>query len=44
MTTHGPWSRGFLVWTALLDEPMEVLDPPELADVARALVGRLAAA
>jgi hypothetical protein len=29
---------------ALLDEPMVVLDPPELADASRALVARLAAA
>ena len=30
VTTRGPWSRHFLVWMALLDQPMEVLGPPEL--------------
>jgi predicted DNA-binding transcriptional regulator YafY len=44
VTTRGAWSRSFLVWMALLDEPMVVLDPPELADASRALVARLAAA
>ena len=28
----------------MLDEPMEVLGPPELAEAARAVVARLAAA
>lgn len=44
VTTRGAWSRSFLVWMALLDEPMEVLGPPELAEAAQALVARLAAA
>lgn len=44
VTTRGPWSREFLVWMALLDEPIEVLDPPELASAARTLVTRLGAA
>jgi predicted DNA-binding transcriptional regulator YafY len=44
VTTRGSWSREFLVWTALLDEPMTVLGPPELAEAARSLVARLAAA
>jgi predicted DNA-binding transcriptional regulator YafY len=44
VTTRGGWSREFLVWMALLDAPLEVLGPPELADAARALVTRLAAA
>jgi predicted DNA-binding transcriptional regulator YafY len=44
VTTRGPWSRSFLVWMALLDEPMEILEPPELAEAARALVVRLGAA
>jgi predicted DNA-binding transcriptional regulator YafY len=44
VTTRGAWSREFLVWMALLDEPMEVLGPPELAEAARTLVTRLAAA
>ena len=44
MTTRGPWSPSFLVWMAMLDEPMEVLGPPELAEVARTLAARLSAA
>jgi predicted DNA-binding transcriptional regulator YafY len=42
VTSRGAWSRGFLVWMATLDEPMEVLDPPELVAVARAVAARLA--
>jgi predicted DNA-binding transcriptional regulator YafY len=42
--TRGAWSRNFLIWMAMLDEPMEVLGPPELAEVARNLVARLAVA
>jgi predicted DNA-binding transcriptional regulator YafY len=41
VTTRGAWSRNFLVWMATLDEPMEVLGPPELVDAAKALVERL---
>ncbi len=44
VTTQGPWSRQFLVWMALLDEPMEVLSPPELVQAAHSLAGRLSAA
>jgi predicted DNA-binding transcriptional regulator YafY len=44
VTTRGPWSRSFLVWMALFDAPMEVLEPPELAEVARGMAARLAAA
>ena len=44
VTTRGAWSRSFLVWMALLDEPMQVLDPPEFAEAARTLAARLAAA
>jgi predicted DNA-binding transcriptional regulator YafY len=44
VTTCGPWTRSFLVWTALLDQPMEVLEPTELVDAARVLVTRLSAA
>ncbi|HUA49939.1 MAG TPA: transcriptional regulator [Solirubrobacteraceae bacterium] len=44
VTTRGGWSRGFLVWMATLDEPMEVLAPPELLEVARAVAARLAPA
>ncbi len=42
--TRGPWSRQFLMWTAMLDEPLEVLDPPELAEAARTLGERLSLA
>jgi predicted DNA-binding transcriptional regulator YafY len=44
VTTKGGWSRNFLVWMAMLDEPIEVLGPPELASEARTLVTRLTAA
>jgi predicted DNA-binding transcriptional regulator YafY len=44
VSTRGGWSRNFLVWMALLDAPMEVLDPPELAEASRVLVARLSAA
>ncbi len=44
VTTRGPWSRSALVWTALLDHPLEVLGPPELVEVARTLSRRLSAA
>jgi predicted DNA-binding transcriptional regulator YafY len=44
VSSRGVWSRDFLVWMALLDEPIEVLGPPELAEAARALVARLEAA
>jgi len=32
------------VWMATLEQPIEILGPPELRDAARGLVGRLAAA
>jgi predicted DNA-binding transcriptional regulator YafY len=41
VSTRGPWSRSALLWTALLDEPMEILGPPELVEAARGLVARL---
>jgi predicted DNA-binding transcriptional regulator YafY len=44
VASRGAWTRGFLVWMALLDEPLQVLDPPELVEAARSLVTRLAAA
>lgn len=44
VTTQGPWSHSFLVRMALLDEPMHVLGPPELANAAQGLVSRLTAA
>jgi hypothetical protein len=43
VTSRGTWSPGFLVWMATLDEPMEVLDPPEMVQAARTVVARLAA-
>ncbi len=42
VTSRGRWSHGFLVWMATLDEPLEVLDPPELVEVARTVAARLA--
>ena len=44
VTTRGAWSRHFLVWMALLDAPLEVLDPPELVEAARTVVTQLTAA
>jgi predicted DNA-binding transcriptional regulator YafY len=44
VSSRGRWSIGFLVWMATLDEPMEVLDPPELVNAARAVAARLAPA
>jgi predicted DNA-binding transcriptional regulator YafY len=44
VTTRGPWSRHFLVWMALLDQPMEVLGPPELTAVAATVALRLTTA
>ena len=44
VSTRGQWSQSFLVWMATLDAPMRVLDPPEMAEAARKLVERLAAA
>ena len=44
LTTKGGWSQSFLVWTALLDVPMQVLEPPELIEAARSMATRLATA
>ncbi len=44
VTTRGAWSRNFLFWMAMLDEPMEVLAPAELVEVARSVAARLSAA
>ncbi len=44
VSTRGSWSQEFLVWMALMDAPIEVLEPPELVDAARSMVARLAAA
>jgi hypothetical protein len=41
VTTRGAWSRDFLVWMALLDEPMEVVGPPEMIAAAATLATRL---
>jgi predicted DNA-binding transcriptional regulator YafY len=41
--SNGPWSRHFLMWAALLNEPIEVLGPPELVETARQLGSRLSA-
>jgi predicted DNA-binding transcriptional regulator YafY len=41
VTSRGNWSQGFLVWMATLDEPLEVLDPPEMVAAARAVAARL---
>ena len=43
VTSRGGWSRGFLFWMATLDEPMEVLSPPQMAEAARAVAARLSA-
>jgi predicted DNA-binding transcriptional regulator YafY len=44
VTTRGAWSRQFLVWMAMLEEPMEILGPPEMAALARTLGAGLTAA
>jgi predicted DNA-binding transcriptional regulator YafY len=44
VTTRGSWSRHFLAWAALLEEPIEILGPPEMTNVAADLANRLAAA
>lgn len=44
VSSRGRWSQSFLVWMATLDEPMEVLDPPEFVEAARAVAARLSAA
>jgi predicted DNA-binding transcriptional regulator YafY len=38
--TRGAWSSEFLVWMAVLDLPLEVLGPPEMAASARRIVAR----
>lgn len=44
VTTRGPWSRHFLVWMALLDDPIDILGPPELTAMAGTLATRLSTA
>ncbi|HWT93755.1 MAG TPA: WYL domain-containing protein, partial [Solirubrobacteraceae bacterium] len=41
LTSAGGWTRQFLVWAALLDHELTVLDPPELVAEARAVGDRL---
>src|SRR4051812_16497762 len=41
VTTTGRWSREFLVWMALMDADMAVLEPPELAKEAARVATRL---
>ncbi|WP_354700859.1 hypothetical protein DSM112329_01151 [Paraconexibacter sp. AEG42_29] len=41
VTTVGGWSRPFLVWIALMDHDLTVLDPPEFVDEARRVAMRL---
>ncbi|SDP26683.1 HTH domain-containing protein [Nakamurella panacisegetis] len=44
VSTVGPWSITFLIWMTLLDEPMELLGPPDFIDAAKSFVNRLAGA
>jgi predicted DNA-binding transcriptional regulator YafY len=44
ISTRGSWSTEFMVWMALMDAPMQVLEPPEFVEAARSMVARLAAA
>jgi predicted DNA-binding transcriptional regulator YafY len=44
VTTRGGWKRDFIVWMATLGAPIEVLEPPELRELARDIAGRLTAA
>ena len=44
VTSTGPWSETFLVRTALIGVPFEVLGPPELTEAARTLVAGLTGA
>jgi predicted DNA-binding transcriptional regulator YafY len=43
VTTTGSWSREFLVWMAMMDVEMTVLEPPQLAREAATIASRLAA-
>lgn len=44
LTSLRGWSRGFLVWVALLEEPIEIIGPPELTALAGTIGARLSAA
>jgi predicted DNA-binding transcriptional regulator YafY len=41
VTTTGGWSRQFVVWMAMLELELTVLDPPELVATAKAVAARL---
>ncbi len=41
VTTTGRWTREFLVWMALMDAELTVLEPPELVEEAGHVVTRL---
>ena len=42
VTTTGRWTREFLVWIAMMDAQLTVLEPPELIEEASRIVTRLA--
>lgn len=42
ITTTGRWTREFLVWMAMMDAELTVLEPPELIEEAGHIVTRLA--
>jgi predicted DNA-binding transcriptional regulator YafY len=41
VTTTGRWTRDFLVWMALMDAELTILEPPELVEEAGRIVTRL---
>jgi predicted DNA-binding transcriptional regulator YafY len=41
VSTRGPWRESFVVWMATLGREFEVLDPPQLRNVARVMGERL---
>jgi predicted DNA-binding transcriptional regulator YafY len=41
VTTTGRWTREFLVWMAMMDAELTVLEPPELIEAAGRIVTRL---
>lgn len=44
VTTTGRWTREFLVWMAMMDAELNVLEPPELIEEAGRIVTRLGSA
>jgi predicted DNA-binding transcriptional regulator YafY len=44
VSTRGSWTTEFLVWMAMMDAPIRVLEPPEFVEAARSMVARLAEA